>query len=448
MGSTILRRWQPKLNGRGFLWVAITDHDYDLALRGGSLAWGAEKTECEGAEDLLGIPVMLGEELGAPKFFGKLAKGHYLVYNIPSFIDWTSRILWVSNQQIIDEVNSQGGFGIIAHPHAGGAFGWDDWGVIGYTGLEVMNYGKPPPHRTSKRWDENAALRRGWVGTGNSDAHSFVEVGKSRTYCYTGGPVTQGSVYEALKLGKCVATNGPLVVFQIGNYKIGDTVKISRGQNVSLNLSWASTSEFGNVKKIWVMWNGRIIDRIIVDSPSGTLSKSYPVSEPGHFRIFAKSINAKHKRFYAYANPIWVRLTLPTLTFEDLAEEQYVGTHYPGLVFSPSWRCADHATGWYNTADYPPHSGTKVVWTGTATNRGTIVFDNPVSFVKAWFSAGYGVAMEGYNSAGKLVVSGSLGQVLGESAPIELGPTSKPVIKEVRVHDATNYWCMDDLSYY
>lgn len=427
---------------KGLSWVAITDHDYDLALRGGSLAWSAEKTECEAAEALLGIPVMLGEELG---FY----RGHYLAYNIPTYLNWTFRILWVSNQQIIDEVNDVGGFGIIAHPHAKGRIlPWKDWTVTGYTGLEVMNYGKPPPHQTSARWDENILKRSSWVGTGNSDAHSYIDVGKSRTYCYIEGSPTHESIYGALKKGRCVATNGPLVAFQIGDHKIGGTAKIPRGQSVKLNFSWASTAEFGNLKKIWVIYNDRIIDRIPLDSPTGTLSKSYSVSEPGYFRIFAKSINASHKSFYAYTNPIWVELILSILTFEDLVEGQYVGTHYPGLTFSSAWRCADTATGRYNTAGYPPHSGTKAVWTGFTENWGTITFDEPVRYAEAWFSAAYGVIMEGYDSSGRLVASGSLGRVYGYSAPIRLESTTRRPIKTLRIHDYANYWTMDDLSYY
>ncbi len=52
------------------------------------------------------------------------------------------------------------------------------------------------------------------------------------------------------------------------------------------------------------------------------------------------------------------------IDFNDLTEQQFVGTHYPGLTFSPEWRAADHTTGQYNTAGYPPHSWPIQIWTG------------------------------------------------------------------------------------
>lgn len=298
---------------KGLSWIAITDHDYDLAIyHGGSLGWNTEKAECEAAEALLNIPVMLGEELGLS--LTRLAKGHYLAYDNPSYVDWSTRQLlwgtpfWVSPQDIINEVNNAGGFGIIAHPYAGGALGWDDWTAAGYTGLEVMNGGNPPSHRTSTQWDENILMRSSWVGSGNSDAHSYVDVGRGRTYCYIEETATKDSISQALREGRCVATNGSLVAFQVDGAKIGDTKELLPGNNATLNISWTSTPEFGNVKKIWVIQNDKIVDRIVTDSISGSITNSYPVSGPGYFRVFVKSINDSNKSFYAYTNPIFVKI--------------------------------------------------------------------------------------------------------------------------------------------
>ena len=68
---------------------------------------------------------------------------HYLAFDIQTHIAANRRTV----QEVIDEVNAQGGFGFIAHPfeHSPSFTGepelpWIDWQVTGYSGLEIWNY--------------------------------------------------------------------------------------------------------------------------------------------------------------------------------------------------------------------------------------------------------------------------------------------------------------------
>jgi GH25 family lysozyme M1 (1,4-beta-N-acetylmuramidase) len=142
-----------------------------------------------------------------------------------------------------------------------------------------------------------------------------------------------------------------------------------------------------------------------------------------------------------------------TIDFNDLADQQFVGTHYPGLTFSPEWRAADHMTGKYNTAGYPPHSWPIQIWTGAYgepepwSNTGRIDFDFEVSQVGGWFCADYGtVYLEAYDAGGALVASNSLGPNYGSNSYLSVSD-SQGGIKYVIIHDASNYWSVDNLEY-
>lgn len=69
---------------------------------------------------------------------------HYLAMNIDQTIPDNE----TDPQQVIDDVNRQGGIGVIAHPvekgsrfyHQGLTFEWDNWQVQGFQGIEIWNY--------------------------------------------------------------------------------------------------------------------------------------------------------------------------------------------------------------------------------------------------------------------------------------------------------------------
>lgn len=132
--------------------------------------------------------------------------------------------------------------------------------------------------------------------------------------------------------------------------------------------------------------------------------------------------------------------------FEDLSDGQLVGNHYAGLAFSAEWRAADHSTGGYDTAGFPPHSGDVAVWTGTASPAGTVTFDYLLSHVGAWVNAGTTtVYLEAYDSSDTLLTSTTVGPNEGTSTYGSVSDVSGR-IKYIKVHADSN-WAMDDLTY-
>ncbi|MGI6413867.1 MAG: PHP domain-containing protein [Syntrophomonadaceae bacterium] len=84
-----------------------------------------------------GVLVMVGMEINS-------RHNHYLALNIREVIENNDD----NPQLVIDEVNAQGGIGIIAHPFETGSpyyengktYKWKDWSVKGIQGIEVWNH--------------------------------------------------------------------------------------------------------------------------------------------------------------------------------------------------------------------------------------------------------------------------------------------------------------------
>jgi hypothetical protein len=86
-----------------------------------------------------------------------------------------------------------------------------------------------------------------------------LELPESQTYTHIPGYSQtalppQNDILEAFRNGHSIMTDGPLVIFNITN-EHGETVNIGdeiAGRNLTLNIQWESTSEFGNVDHIYI----------------------------------------------------------------------------------------------------------------------------------------------------------------------------------------------------
>jgi hypothetical protein len=166
----------------GLDFVGLNDHDY--------MSGGLYLDE-EG--DYGGLLLFKGLEIGKRYH-------HYLAYDLKAMVSGDS----AAPQQVIDEVNKQGGFGYLAHPFERGmpfleksvAYTWNDLSVRDFTGICIWNYSSrwkerikgifrglyclalkrrtllPPSRETLAFWDRLCRERR-VVGMGGSDAHGY-----------------------------------------------------------------------------------------------------------------------------------------------------------------------------------------------------------------------------------------------------------------------------------
>lgn len=461
----------------------MTDHPQlmDLALPNGDRngdygagEWALETVECASAQSKYGISVINGEEISTWVNPNTGHDSHYLGYNLNNFfvnfynennnpLNDAAEVR--TGQEIIDDVNAVGGVGVIAHPYWTSCL-WDYWDTTGYVGMELTSGmdGLSPRKvdtTTLGKWISLLNAKKHIVGLANSDSHFLGDAyGKIMTYLYIpGGHYTDhNTVYEAMRKRRAVISErGSLAAFTVTTpsdptaYNIGDTLYLNASNPESITLNVQSIGADGRkLSKIRLCSNYAAPASFPASKTTINIGKDYPiplVGEESYFRIEADFRLSNTQVEIVYTNPIWVKTTKTVIDFEDLVEGQFVGTHYPGLIFSSEWRCGDTATGKYNDSAYPPHSPTKALWTGLTHNAGTIWFDTPVRFVEGWFSALHGVFIDAYDTNGNLLKWGYT-QAYGSSAPIQISvPLSSNPIKYVVVHDSADYWIMDDFAY-
>ncbi|KAF5423981.1 MAG: S-layer domain-containing protein, partial [Candidatus Methanocomedens sp.] len=243
-------------------------------------------------------------------------------------------------EDVIDVVNSQDGVSYAAHPegHRGvidaalDRVPWitEDYDLVGYNGLQVWNMIDKDHERDLglEQWKRLLLNgRKDIFIAGGSDAHGDFShattvigpmdnaFGKVRTYIYC-EEFTEEGILNALKNGHSIMTDGPLVIFNITNER-SETAIIGHeitGYNLTLNIQWESTSEFGNISHIYI--HRGIINETEVeiseynltpDNFSGAgvysdLAGKVPLMKNGYIRINATT----DKGHSVYTNPIWI----------------------------------------------------------------------------------------------------------------------------------------------
>jgi hypothetical protein len=157
--------------------------------------------------------------------------------------------------------------------------------------------------------------------------------GKVRSLVYLpkqdGQVLTESNLHEALRNGRTLLTDGPVVLFNLkieGEnrvYRFGETVFLSPGKNLELSLEWQSTPEFGPVQSIKLIQGTPRGEKNITDQirlPAlrkrenglkGQLKHLFTnwTQSPCYLRLQASSMidpQTGEGVFGCFTNPIWI----------------------------------------------------------------------------------------------------------------------------------------------
>ncbi len=295
-------------------YLVFTEHNTLQPLRDGRQGWHGT------------VLALIGVEISTPS-------GHYLALNVTEEIDRHK----FTAQQVIDEVNRQGGLGFIAHPYFKNGR-WRDWTVTGFTGIEAYNVAHDTldenklrlalwtltapagpfyysildrPYDPLSAWDAMIHQHGKAVGIGSADAHEFHALGitfapyemmfqMARTHLLVpAGPLTPEAIYDALRRGHaylsieltaeargfaCVASLGERVLGVMG-----DEVALADGLRLRVTLPAAA--------QMALLKDGQPIAWMT------GLSWDVPVIEPGAYRLEV----TRHGKPWIISNPIYVR---------------------------------------------------------------------------------------------------------------------------------------------
>jgi hypothetical protein len=302
-------------NAQGLDFVMLTEHNTLQPLRDGKQGWHGQ------------VLVLVGVEISTDS-------GHYIAFNVTEEIDRNHK----TAQQIIDEVNRQGGFGFIAHPYFKNGL-WRNWTVTGFTGVEAYNVAHDTldehkgrlalwtltapvgpfyysildrPYDPLRAWDELIRKHGTVTGIGSTDAHEFHAVGLKfapyevmfqliRTHVFTpAGELTPEMVYEALRHGHAyfsieltTETRGFQWMAKDETGRVigimGDEIPFRSGLRLSAVLPAAA--------QMALFRNGREV--ATATGPGWEIE----ISEPGVYRLEA----SRHEKPWIFSNPIYVR---------------------------------------------------------------------------------------------------------------------------------------------
>ncbi len=316
----------------GLSWFAVTDHSYDLDDRIDSYLesdpdlprWREFLSEVEG----LDFPVLAGEEVSCGSTKGHNI--HLLAFGIREFVEgggdsgerWLRTRPDLSLAEALDRVLAQGGVAYAAHPMCRfsfpqrvflgrGSWTWEDLRVEGLSGLQFWNGLRNRDFEAGKRaWVRLLLEGRRVYALGGNDAHGdfnrfrglsipFLKVkelpfhtfGRVRTAAYCPDGPTPEAILDALREGRTVVTDGPMVLVQT--------------EGTRWEAEAISTEEFGEVAELRVYFGdlGRRRERILWRGGRGmrTGARGTIPPGPGYLRAEVETESGA----LGLTNPVW-----------------------------------------------------------------------------------------------------------------------------------------------
>ncbi|HZZ82856.1 MAG TPA: CehA/McbA family metallohydrolase [Gemmataceae bacterium] len=131
---------------------------------------------------------------------------------------------------------------------------------------------------------------------------------QSRVYAHVPGKLTIASWLDALKSGRCQATNGPLLSLTVDGKAIGDVIDLKEPRTIKIAASAVGRHP---VQKLQLVQNGRVIKTQLAspkDPERASLTHEVRVDGPAWFavRIDSDAKNEFQKTLFAHTSPVYV----------------------------------------------------------------------------------------------------------------------------------------------
>jgi hypothetical protein len=130
----------------------------------------------------------------------------------------------------------------------------------------------------------------------------------SRVYAEVRGKLTIPAWLDAVKAGRCQATNGPLLTLEVDGKTMGDVINLKDPKTVKIQASAVARYP---VQRLQLICNGKVIKtQAASDKEPGRLQLSHEtrIDEPAWFavRIDSESKNEFDKTLFAHSSPVYV----------------------------------------------------------------------------------------------------------------------------------------------
>ena len=130
----------------------------------------------------------------------------------------------------------------------------------------------------------------------------------SRVYAEVRGKLTIPAWLDAVKAGRCQATNGPLLTLKVDGKAMGDVIDLKSAKTVKIEASAVGRHP---VQRLQLVHNGRIVKTQTADAKDpgrAHLVHEVRVDEPGWFavRIDSDAKNEFDKTLFAHSSPVYL----------------------------------------------------------------------------------------------------------------------------------------------
>lgn len=131
----------------------------------------------------------------------------------------------------------------------------------------------------------------------------------ARVYAKVTGQLTPKTWLEALKAGRCQATNSPLLSLTVDGKDIGDIIHLDKGKTLRVEVTATGRHDF---QKLELVQNGKVIQAEMGKAKNGVYAarivREVRVDEPAWFaaRIDSTAKNELDRQLYAHTSPIYV----------------------------------------------------------------------------------------------------------------------------------------------
>jgi hypothetical protein len=133
----------------------------------------------------------------------------------------------------------------------------------------------------------------------------------SRVYAKATGKLRVSSWLDAVKAGRTVATNGPLLTLTVDGKAVGDILNLEKPKSVTIE---AAAIGRVNFHELQLVHNGKVIHKQAAE-PKGegfaaSLKRGLPIDEPGWLavRIDTRNRNELGQQLFAHSSPVWLDL--------------------------------------------------------------------------------------------------------------------------------------------
>ncbi len=186
------------------------------------------------------------------------------------------------------------------------------------------------------------------AATGGTDNFSNVwrdpSGGTARTYARLDGPLTWGDWIEAVRAGRTVATNGPLLFAEVDGHEPGSEISARHRATVSVDLATIAP-----VDVVEIIVDGRVVHTVPVSPRQNRLeaSESIPVSGARWVAVRARGGKARYSGdnyTFAHTTPVYFAGALPNDASRASAE-------FLTAVIEEIWRRVDQRDAWLRPED-------------------------------------------------------------------------------------------------